>query len=44
MGTWKIAVMSLDKPDHMYFLKNSGEIIYGSSDDYFVVSTEDSLF
>ena len=29
MGTWKLAVMALDKPDHMYFLKNSGEILYG---------------
>lgn len=29
MGTWKLAVMPLDKPDHLYFVKNSGEFLIG---------------
>jgi hypothetical protein len=46
MGTWKLAVMSLEKPDHLYLVKNSGEIIIGSLKDKkaFIVCTEESLF
>jgi hypothetical protein len=29
MGTWKLAIMSLEKPDHLFLVKNSGEIIIG---------------
>ncbi len=29
MGTWKLAVMSMEKPDHLYLVKNSGEILIG---------------
>lgn len=29
MGTWKLAVLPLDSPDHLYFVKNSGEIMIG---------------
>lgn len=46
MGTWKLAVLSLEKPDHLYLVKNSGEIIIGRLQDRnaYVVCTEDSLF
>lgn len=44
MGTWKLAVMPLDQPDHVYFVKNSGEIIIGQADDAVIVSTEEVLF
>jgi glucosamine 6-phosphate synthetase-like amidotransferase/phosphosugar isomerase protein len=46
MGTWKLAVMSLEKPDHLYLVKNSGEIIIGTIPDKkaIVVCTEESLF
>jgi glucosamine 6-phosphate synthetase-like amidotransferase/phosphosugar isomerase protein len=46
MGTWKLAVMPLDHPDHLYFVKNSGEIIIGTLSDKkaVVVSTEADLF
>ena len=46
MGTWKLAVMPLDKPDHLYFVKNSGDFIIGEIPDKkaVVVSTEEVLF
>ena len=46
MGTWKLAVMSLEKPDKLYLVKNSGEIIIGKLPDKkaVVVCTEESLF
>jgi glucosamine--fructose-6-phosphate aminotransferase (isomerizing) len=46
MGTWKLAVMPLDKPDHLYFVKNSGEIIIGQllEQKAVIVSTEEVLF
>ena len=46
MGTWKLAVMSLEKPDKLYLVKNSGEIIIGTLLDKkaVVVCTEESLF
>jgi hypothetical protein len=46
MGTWKLAVMSLEKPDKIYLVKNSGEIIIGTLPDKkaVVVCTEESLF
>jgi glucosamine 6-phosphate synthetase-like amidotransferase/phosphosugar isomerase protein len=46
MGTWKLAVMSLEKPDHLYLVKNSGEIIIGTLPEKkaLIVCTEESLF
>lgn len=29
MGTWKLAVMSTQNPDHIYFVKNSGDFVIG---------------
>lgn len=29
MGTWRLAVMSTEAPDHLYFVKNSGDFILG---------------
>ena len=46
MGTWKLAVMPLEHPDHLYFVKNSGEFIIGQTEDKkaTIVSTEEVLF
>lgn len=46
MGTWKLAIMSLEKPDHLYLVKNSGEIIIGQLPDKkaVIVCTEEVLF
>jgi glucosamine 6-phosphate synthetase-like amidotransferase/phosphosugar isomerase protein len=46
MGTWKLAVMPLEQPDHIFFVKNSGEIIIGQVPDQntVIVSTEEVLF
>jgi glucosamine 6-phosphate synthetase-like amidotransferase/phosphosugar isomerase protein len=46
MGTWKLAVMSMERPDHLYLVKNSGEIIVGQIPEKkaFIVSTEEVLF
>jgi glucosamine 6-phosphate synthetase-like amidotransferase/phosphosugar isomerase protein len=46
MGTWKLAVMSIEKPDHIYVVKNSGEIIIGHLIDQkaVVICTEEVLF
>lgn len=46
MGTWKLAIMSLEKPDHLYLVKNSGEIIIGkvSEKKATLVCTEEVLF
>lgn len=46
MGTWKLAVMPLDKPDHLYLVKNSGEIILAEVPEKkaVIVSTEEVLF
>ena len=46
MGTWKLAVMPLEHPDHLYIVKNSGEFIIGQTDDKkaTIVSTEEVLF
>jgi len=46
MGTWKLAVMSLERPDHLYLVKNSGEIIIGTipENKALIVCTEESLF
>lgn len=39
MGTWKLAVMGVDQPDHIYLVKNSGDFILGQSHNQVVVST-----
>ena len=44
MGTWKLAVMPLENPDILYFVKNSGEFIIGQVPGSIIVSTEESLF
>lgn len=44
MGTWKLAIMSMHNPDHLYFVKNSGNMILGKADDSIVVTTEDAFF
>ena len=46
MGTWKLAVVPFDKPNHLYFVKNSGEFIIGVMPDKkaAIVTTEDILF
>ncbi|CDW73732.1 glucosamine--fructose-6-phosphate aminotransferase [Stylonychia lemnae] len=44
MGTWKLAVMSVEQPDHIYFVKNSGNFIIGQSPNSVVVSTQDVVF
>ena len=46
MGTWKLAVMPIDNPDHLYFVKNSGEFVIGQLEGSraVVVSTEEALF
>jgi glucosamine--fructose-6-phosphate aminotransferase (isomerizing) len=43
MGTWKLAIMSLEKPDHLYLVKNSGEIFIAQLQDKkaVIVSTEE---
>jgi glucosamine 6-phosphate synthetase-like amidotransferase/phosphosugar isomerase protein len=44
MGTWKMVVMATDKPDRIYFVKNSGDFILGKTDNSVVVTSEDILF
>lgn len=44
MGTWKLAVMPLESPEHLYFVKNSGEFLVGQLEGSVVVSTEEALF
>lgn len=46
MGTWKLAVMPLDHPNLLYFVKNSGEIILAELPEKktVIVSTEEVLF
>jgi len=44
MGTWKMAMMPLEKPGELYFVKNSGDIILGKNDNEVVVTTEDIFF
>jgi len=29
MGTWKLALMSTDNPESIFFVKNSGDFIIG---------------
>ena len=43
MGTWKLAIMSLEKPDHLYLVKNSGEMFIAQLPDKkaTIVSTEE---
>ena len=44
MGTWKLAVLPLENPNQIYFVKNSGEFIVGKTDKAVVISTEEILF
>lgn len=45
MGTWKLALMPLEDPDHLYFIKNSGQLFVCKDDNKsVVVTTEDNLF
>ena len=44
MGTWKLAVMSIDHPELIYFVKNSGEIIIGKTANSVIVSSEEIVF
>ncbi len=44
MGTWKLAVVSTEAPDHIYFVKNSGDFILGKTENAIVVSSTDILF
>lgn len=44
MGTWKLAVMPLDNPDHLYFVKNSGSLLIGMTDKSAIVTTEEAFF
>jgi hypothetical protein len=46
MGTWKLVIMSLEKPDHLYLVKNSGEIFIAKLPDKkaVIVSTEEIVF
>jgi len=44
MGTWKLAVISTESPDHIYFVKNSGDFILGKTDKAMVVTSTDVLF
>lgn len=44
MGTWKLAVMSAESPDHLYLVKNSGSLILGQDKNSVVVSTTDLIF
>lgn len=44
MGTWRLAVMSTEAPDHLYFVKNSGDFILGQTANSVVVTSSDILF
>ena len=44
MGTWKLAVVPLDNPRNIYFVKNSGEFILGKSVKSIIVSSSEALF
>lgn len=44
MGTWKLAVLPLENPDHLYFVKNSGSLLVGKTERSAVVTTEDAFF
>lgn len=44
MGTWKLAVMTTDAPDHIYFVKNSGDFILGQTDNATVVASDEIFF
>jgi glucosamine 6-phosphate synthetase-like amidotransferase/phosphosugar isomerase protein len=46
LGTWKMAVMEVDNPDKIYFVKNSGTMILGVSEgrDQALITTDSSLF
>lgn len=44
MGTWKLAVLPLDDPSHLYLVKNSGEIIIAHTPEGVIISTEEVLF
>lgn len=44
MGTWKIAMMATDRPNAIYFVKNSGNFIIGKEKNSIVVSSEDAFY
>lgn len=44
MGTWKLAVMSTEAPDHIYFVKNSGDFVLGKTDSAIYVASNEVLF
>lgn len=44
MGTWKLAVISIDHPEVIYFVKNSGEILIGKTGNSVIVSSEEIVF
>lgn len=46
MGTWKLAVLPLENPNSLYFVKNSGEFLIAhiEGSNSVVVTTEESLF
>jgi len=45
MGTWKLAVLPLENPNTLYFVKNSGEFLIAhlEGSNTVVVTTEQSL-
>lgn len=44
MGTWKLAVVPIDDPHNIYFVKNSGEFLLGKTDKSVIVSSSEALF
>jgi glucosamine 6-phosphate synthetase-like amidotransferase/phosphosugar isomerase protein len=45
MGTWKLAVLDVNQPDQIYFVKNSGDFIVGQiNSNSLVVSTQENIF
>lgn len=46
MGTWRLAVMAMENPDHLYIVKNSGDFFIGVVPEKkaAILSTEEVLF
>ncbi len=44
MGTWKLAMMSLEDPTSVYLVKNSGEFMLGKNETSVVITSEPSFF
>lgn len=44
MGTWKFAMIDLEKPESVFLIKNSGDFVLGKGKDDIIVCSEQSYF